>query len=1133
MNTEKAREIFLNLESSKAVKNYFARANARYTLFDVGESRERFPETLEANLDHGANGFAFAYLSTGCHLAESRVDLEASKIALEKGAEFIHFTHIPVQNRNEISPYFLLIGGLAYYASGQYSKAFIVMKKADQYNTDVSNLISNFLKKQFNEVYKGLDKILLDDNYVAKNSDITNEQERIHVVIFAKAMASLVEYLFSGNQNSLDKSLETLSDLLELLKIDSEPSLWWVTRLFRIIATEFKLSSLWATIPPRINDNETNLRTRYIKSLIYGKKSLTELFISQRKAMPKVLSPGGAVVSLPTSSGKTLIAEIAILQCLCDTDGAKVLYLAPFRSLAFEVESRLKETFGKLGFEVSQLYGSSHLGSLEKHVIQESDVLIATPEKAKLILRTNKEITDQIKLVIIDEGHLLNTQNRQVRNEIFIEELRKYIQDNDGKILLLSAVLPNVGEISNWISQDEKKFIRDDWRPSSQLFGLLEFTGRSVTLRWQNEEKSFNANFVKPFTRKIRLKTKVKTERFPKNKREAVAYSAAKLSNSGTVLIFVGSSRNVASTVLKYAEDVMTGLGKDSKQVEYNSDDWKLFKLSCRENGDEYSRILELASCGIICHHGSMSHDFRLCLENLMRSGKTKVIVSTSTLAQGVNLNISSVIIANHWINQREMPATEFWNIAGRAGRAYMDIEGKVLFAIDETKEPWKIKRDKNKALNDYFQLGKLENVTSGILQCLTKIKSVAIKTDTSFDLLLQMISENDYFQLTSIYGSRNSNTINEFFELLDDALLAIQIQFVENPEQVDDYFRQTLACLQAKNFQGIEETDVIAFLKARSKAIKGTIIPDKSKWKSAVSSGLPLLSSIKLDRTFSDIVDLANDYQNSLCHLEDKISLLKAVESIMHQMPSADFSKKFKNANLDKVRDVWLSGESLSLIQTVSDRQKISTHYFGYTVSWFLGAIGQRFKESEFELLAEVFEEMTICCELGVPNLVAAKIYLSGIRSRLASTELSKTIQLRRIAPNANQKAVKYLIGEHILEIRKQVIEPITLEWLDFFEKTSMDEDFGNSNSAATNLTIPAKKEFKATRLLLRRFRAKYFLCSPDYTERVLVEPDTSLELNAISNKLDIYFEQNEAGWDLCYQNQPAIKTIADDLPF
>src|SRR5690606_24235063 len=119
-------------------------------------------------------------------------------------------------------------------------------------------------------------------------------------------------------------------------------------------------------------------------------------------------------------AGKTRVAELAILQTLMADPTARVFYLAPFRSLATEVEHALGATFGWLGYRVSHLYGGSRVSSVDTELAAESSITIATPEKARALFRANQELFTSVKLVIVDEGHLIGPSERYVRNEVFI-----------------------------------------------------------------------------------------------------------------------------------------------------------------------------------------------------------------------------------------------------------------------------------------------------------------------------------------------------------------------------------------------------------------------------------------------------------------------------------------------------------------------------------------------------------------------------------------------------------------------------------------------------------------------------------------------------------------------------------------
>ena len=297
-----------------------------------------------------------------------------------------------------------------------------------------------------------------------------------------------------------------------------------MARLLIILTKEIEGSSTWNSILPKIG--QSCVATNYILGLAFNSPPITELFTSQKDALLKVLLEEGAVVSIPTSSGKTRIAEIAIVENFVNNPDSIVLYLAPFRSLAFEIEESLEKTLSPINCSISHLYGGGQYSRHDKLIIEESNVIIATPEKVKAIIRSDNEVTSKITLVIIDEGHLIGAEQRFIQNEIFIEELKFIVKKNSGKYILLSAVLPNAEEISEWITNNPNNVVRSQYRPSSQRMGFMEWNGKNINVNWVGEYESYNKNFIQPFI------PKRKRTYFPNDKKTAVAASAVKCPSS-------------------------------------------------------------------------------------------------------------------------------------------------------------------------------------------------------------------------------------------------------------------------------------------------------------------------------------------------------------------------------------------------------------------------------------------------------------------------------------------------------------------------------------------------------------------------------------------------------------------------
>jgi len=118
-----------------------------------------------------------------------------------------------------------------------------------------------------------------------------------------------------------------------------------------------------------------------------------ELWQSQKSAIASgfLSSAASFVIRMPTSAGKTRIAELAILNALTHEAHRRAIYIAPYLALVSEIESNLQDVFGGLGFQVSTLVGSFELDDLDGYLIQSTDVLVATPEKLVALTRVRPD----------------------------------------------------------------------------------------------------------------------------------------------------------------------------------------------------------------------------------------------------------------------------------------------------------------------------------------------------------------------------------------------------------------------------------------------------------------------------------------------------------------------------------------------------------------------------------------------------------------------------------------------------------------------------------------------------------------------------------------------------------------------
>ena len=1116
MTIDQIQEKLDRIEKDSTLQNLIAQANARYILYNTSESIDNFPKyTIK---DDKLNLLAFHYLNLGCRFIENG-HLKNGVFPLEKGASILENIHGSPEVRTKLGNYYGLISALSYYVCFQYSKAFILIKKIEN-DTVISKIVSLFLSRNYHLLIEEINNMMVDeiytDEYLSKNEDEIDSSKKIYEITIAKSLNNFIKYFYTGEKYLLELAKSNLKNLKVITEIKKEPDVWWVVRLLIIITDGISEASLWNSLE-KYFDTSVGLPRNYIQSLTYKKYGgIYELFITQRNSLSKVLNEEntGCVVSIPTSSGKTRIAEIAILDCITKNKGSKVLYIAPFRSLAYEIENSLDEIFHTIGISVSHLYGGSLFSKLDEKVIDESDVIIATPEKAKAMIRGNNEILNQIKLVVIDEGHLLGANKRLIVNEIFYEELRYFINQNDGRFLLLSAVLPNAEDLAEWLTNSSENVFRENWRPSDERLGVLQWNGDSVDLNWRStdtERNSFNPKFIiseeqplKPRQRRIRF--------FPENKNQAIASTAYKLRMFGPVLIFVGQKRSVFTIAREYDKC----LNNETPFNYKNQNDWNAFELACIESYGEESKWLYFARKGILCHNADLLADVRLPLERLMNKEKPRVIIATSTLGQGVNLGVSTVIFSTLYQAGEPITSRDFWNIAGRAGRAFVDHEGKILVALDTVnKTKRKVNWERNQIFN-YFDKEKIDRAQSGCLELIKVLKSAADSNDVSFEKLIELIADNNISEI-----HEKSEDINNLLDWIDDGLLSLHnINSTENDnyDWADDYFRSSLAYIQAEKSDEITGEEVIQFLKARTKGIITKVGDDRKKWKSIIKSGIPLNSDLQIEDKLDVLINIIQEYLSNEITIDTKINLLKNIENEINEINV--LSEEFiESVNQDEIREKWLKATPLSEIAPLDQATSIVTKYYSYSLPWVLNGISKKLKNKELIEEAEIIEELSILVELGLPNLVSVKIYQSGIRSRSSANEISGLYE-----NELWDKSIKFYKNDLInnIEEYKGLISDEASKWLVLLSKFSKRE-------IVILKPIPNFKFGEiynyTTRLIAKEINGIQYLTSPDF--KVFEDINKSdIDFSSVNNVIGVFFDydKNDEVWKMINLN-PYLK--------
>lgn len=325
---------------------------------------------------------------------------------------------------------------------------------------------------------------------------------------------------------------------------------WWTFRLAIHLLDDLWSSSFHQLLPQGPDQPHaqewTSLRELFIAILRSRARAEIELWPSQIEGAARAVDQSDdLVISLPTSGGKTRIAELCILRCL--SLGKRVVFITPLRALSAQTESNLQWTFLPLGKSISTLYGSIGATGFDEDVLRARDIVVATPEKLDFALRNDPSIIDDVGLVILDEGHMIGLGEREVRYEVQIQRLLKRPDADRRRIVCLSAILPEgdkIDDFVSWLRRDRPGGpVRHDWRPTRLRFGEVTWLGQHARLDVSvGAERPWVAKFLEA---KVPPKGKRK-EPFPRDQRELCLAAAWRLIEDGqSVLIYCPERRSV------------------------------------------------------------------------------------------------------------------------------------------------------------------------------------------------------------------------------------------------------------------------------------------------------------------------------------------------------------------------------------------------------------------------------------------------------------------------------------------------------------------------------------------------------------------------------------------------------------
>ncbi|MEU1413995.1 DEAD/DEAH box helicase [Streptomyces sp. NPDC005731] len=559
------------------------------------------------------------------------------------------------------------------------------------------------------------------ESYLRDMGDVTSAGVRLIARFnLAKVVEIASSYTISGQpvdaEIQIDRHERNLDDLFKIRPDHAfEENAYLIISACRAIVA----SSIWKNTRLLGQDFRD-----FISALASRDRNPTlELWPSQRKALDEhLLDPArrAIVVEMPTSAGKTLLAEFSIVQAHALNRQSTVAYIVPTRALVNQITQRLRRDFHPLGFVVEAAAPVFELDPTEDQLLQQKiDILVCTPEKLDLLIKSGHAAVRNLSLAVVDEAHNLADGDRGVRMELLLGTLKR--ERPETRFLMLTPFVPNASELGHWLGDGADATISVNWRPSERVVTCAHWhkirRGPHV-LSLTTMDSADNVDVPAGHTLEL-----LRTDNAVSHASKAVtsSYAAAELASRGSVLVLVrgrGTAEKRAGNVADLRES--QSLSPFAQAVA---------NYISLEYGESHP-LRKYVEKGVVYHHAGLSHDLRFLLESLIERGDVDVVCGTTTLAQGLNFPISSVILETMSKSQgygqptKQLSYSEFWNIAGRAGRALQDSLGLIAFPAQSPADREEVQG---------FLQNQAVDICSYLMQATAELSAVVDKFDLSF----------------------------------------------------------------------------------------------------------------------------------------------------------------------------------------------------------------------------------------------------------------------------------------------------------------------------------------------------------------------------------------------------------------
>lgn len=809
---------------------------------------------------------------------------------------------------------------------------------------------------------------------------------------FYRALSVFSFALHNGGVEMFKEARELLSKGTRIAGSVNMVPQWWTHMLALHLLDElwqFSLHQKLPLLPEQDSDGAkwAELRWKYIAVLSSQTLAEVDLWPSQIEAASRAINPNDSlVVALPTSAGKTKIAELCILRALAG--GGRVIYVTPLRALSAQLERSLSKTFRPLGFSVSSLYGASGVAEADIGTIREAQIVVATPEKLDFAIRQQPEVINDVSLIVLDEGHMIGLNPREIRYEVLVQRLLRRDDAGGRRLVCLSAIFspgPAFDDFTAWIrGGQEGTPIQSKWRPTRQRFGVLSWDGVQGRLEFLGGEEPFVPKFLESQPPRGRRRRP-----YPADEKEVVLATAVRLVTDGhQVLVYCPLRASVESSAKTYLKMHRQGhapsLLSDLERVQ------RAVAIGTEWLGADHVAV-EALSVGLAVHHGALPRAFLTEVEELLSTKVLKIAFASPTLAQGLNLRCSALIFQSLHRGEPLIPAAEFANVCGRVGRAYVDLDGIIIHPIlgDAGLRSWRKKK-----FVELIKSTEGRALESGLFQLIDLVaNALSAKLQTDHATLMNYILNQD--ALWDLGMVESPETLAD----LDTAILSL----VDDPNTSIDKLAESLDQMLESSLWKRR----LARSEPQRAELQRAVLTGRARWiwkhstpvqrRAYFAAGVGYAAGAFLTKNITELFSFLQAAETSFSvHKAEQAAaaLVSLIERLVNIHP---FSVKDTPLAWRQIARDWILGRSMGAI--VKDHGDEETVQFVqealvYRHVWAVEAVRVAAEAAGLDVSA-IGGRCALALTFGSPHRASAVLLQAGLGSRVMSERLVRQFSL------------------------------------------------------------------------------------------------------------------------------------------